>query len=103
MVVGCVVKHDQQLLAWVGPSFFWSNCATRSASHDSRPSKLNRSRSSGEDGPKHVEALKDRVGLELDHLPTLDPALARYSGVEQVRGIEKVDLASTRQCPFFAV
>ena len=50
----------------------------------------------GRISPKDVEAIPARVGLELHTLPTFDPALAWYGSMQQVRSIEKVDLAAAR-------
>jgi hypothetical protein len=103
MIVGCIIEHNQQPLAWIGCSYLLqqlrdplgiTRLATLQANQIARVGRI---------GPKDVEAIPARVGLELHAMPTLDPALARYGSMQQVRGIEKVDLATTRQRPFLAV
>src|SRR5215217_2225262 len=103
MVVGCVVKNRQQPLAWIGRSYLVQQLCDPLAITRLAAFQTNQVTLIGRIGPKNVEAIPARVGLELDRLPTLDPALAGDGSMEQVRGIEKVDLATTRQSPLFAV
>jgi hypothetical protein len=82
---------------------FRNNWMTRSASHDEGPSRLIRSRSSYRYVPKNVEAIAARVGLELNRVTTLDPALRGDGSMEHVRGIKEIHLATAPQQPLFAV
>ena len=96
MIVGCIVKHNQQPLAAIGCSYLVQQLRdplgiTRLATLQANQVSL-----VGRISPKDVEAIPARVGLELHTLPTLDPALARYGSMQQVRSIEKVDLAAAR-------
>ena len=96
MIVGCIVKHNQQPLAWIGCSYLLQQLRdplgiTRLASFQANQVAL-----VGRISPKNVEAIPARVGLELYTLPTLDPALAWYGSMQQMRSIEKVDLAAAR-------
>ncbi len=76
---------------------------TRSSARDPVDSTLSCGVTVGGISPKNVEAIPARVGLELNGAPTLDPALRENGGVQHVCGIEKVDLATACQSPFFAV
>ena len=103
MVVGCVVEYNQQPLAWIGCSYLVQQLRdpltiTRLAAFQANQVTL-----VGRISPKNVEAIPARVGLQLYRLPTPDPALAGDGSMEQMRGIKKVNLATARQSPFFAV
>ena len=103
MIVGRIVKHNQQLLAWVGCSYLLQQLRDPLAITRLATLQADQVTFVGRIGPKHVEAIPARVGLELHRLPTLDPALAGDGSMQQVCGIEKVDLATACQSPFFAV
>jgi len=103
VIVGCIIEHDQQPLAWVRSSYLLQQLCdplgiTRLAAFQTNQVTL-----VGRISPKNVETIPAGVGLELDCVPTLDSALARDGGMQQMCSIEKVDLATARQCPFFAV
>ena len=77
MVVGRIVKHNQQPLAWIGCSYLLQQLCdplgiTRLTAFQADQVSL-----VGRIGPKNVEAIPARVGLELYRLTALDPALAR--------------------------
>jgi hypothetical protein len=103
MVVGCVVKHNQPPLAWIGRPYLVQQLCDPLAITRLAAFQTNQVTLVGRISPKNVEAIPARVGLELYRLTTLDPALAGDGSMEQVCGIEKVDLATARQSPFFAV
>ena len=96
MIVGRIVKDYQQSLAWIGCSYLVEQLRdplgiTRLATFQADEVSL-----VGRIGPKDIEAIPARVGLKLYRLPTPDPALAGDGSMEQMRGIEKVDLAAAR-------
>jgi len=82
MIVGRIVKHNQQPLAWIGCSYLSQQLRdplgiTRLATLQANQVSL-----VGGISPKDVEALEARVGLELRTLPTPDPALAWYGSMQ---------------------
>ena len=96
MIIGCIVKDYQQSFSWIGCSYLFQQLRdplgiTRLATLQANQVSL-----VGRISPKNVETIPARVGLELHTLPTLDPALAWYGSMQQMRGIEKVDLAAAR-------
>jgi len=48
----------------------------------------------GRIGPKDVEAIPARVCLQLHGMLALDPSAARNGRVQQMSGIQKIDLAA---------
>src|SRR4051794_20051853 len=103
MIVGRIVEHNQQPLAWIGRSYLVQQLCDPLAITRLAAFQANQVTLVGRIGPKNVEAIPARVGLELHCRTTLDPALAGDGSMEQVGGIEKVDLATARQSPLFAV
>ena len=103
MIVGRIVKHNQQPLAWIGCSYLLQQLCDPLAITRLAAFQANQVTLVGRISPKNVEAIPARVGLELHRLTTLDPALAGDGSMQQMRCIEKVDLATACQSPFFAV
>jgi len=96
MIIGRVIEHNQQPFAWVGGSNLSEQLYDSLAITRLPALQADEVMVIGRIGPKNVEAIPARVCLELDSVPALDPALARDGGMEQVRGIQEVDLATAR-------
>ena len=96
MIEGCMVKHNQQPLAWIGCAYLLQQLRDPLGITRLAAFQANQVTRVGRIGPKDVEAIPARVGLELHTLSTLDPALAWYGSMQQMRSIEKVDLAAAR-------
>jgi hypothetical protein len=102
-IVRRVIEHDEQRHIWGGRSDLAkqqcdplgiTRLATFPANQVVRVGRI---------GPKDVEAIAAGVGLELHRLLAPDPALRRDCRVQEMGGVEKIDLALLTQAPFFAV
>jgi hypothetical protein len=57
----------------------------------------------GRIGPKHIEAIPARVGLEFNCPGALDPAASRHGVMQQMGSVHEIDFADAVQRPLFAV
>ncbi len=96
-------EDNQQPLAWIGGSYLLQQLCDSFTITRFPPLQADEVTVVGGIGPKDVEAIPARVRLQLHGLTALNPALAGDGGMEQVCGIQKIDLATARQRPLFAV
>src|SRR5689334_19843003 len=99
MVIGCIIEHEQQPLAWVGGTNLSEQLYDALAITRFPALQADEVTGIGGIGPKDIEAVPARGGLQLHRLATFDPALAGDGGMQQVRSIEEIDLATARQRP----
>jgi hypothetical protein len=102
VVVGRIVEHQQETLAWIG--------TPDQVQQVDDPLGITRLPSLPTDevlvvgriGPKDVEAIPAGVGRQRHRRGPLDPAAARQRGVQEVCGIQEVDLATRAQRALFS-
>ena len=82
MMVGGVIKHDQQPLAAIGGSDLSQQLDDPLGITRRRPFQANQVTVVGRIGPKNVEAIAARIGLESNRVTTPDPALRRNGCME---------------------